>query len=195
MEFEVLQKPLTIEEIKERVKKEDSTYIEVVVEVSLSQLIDNDLDGFLDLMGEKAVGSVLLQDIQYKLVAGHEDVAYIQVSGDVSGIIDFEDDGVDYDDVDNLPDGTILSKQDLLNAGYEEDQVEKIVKLQQELYRPNVKVELSFTSKADDEDLVEWLEDYKGELLVTSFDSIQYMIWLKDCPYGISMDLIDKTYI
>lgn len=195
MEFEVLQKPLTIEEIKERVKKEDSTYVEVVVEVSLSQLIDNDLDGFLDLMGEKSVGSVLLQDIQYKLVAGHEDVAYIQVIGDVSGIIDFEDDGIEYDDVENLPDGTLVNKEMLLEAEYEEDQIERILELQKKLYQPHVKVKLSFTDRFDDTDLLEWLEENEEPYIVSSFDFIQYMIWLKDCPYGINMEHISEIYV
>lgn len=42
-------------------------YIEVKVEVGLNELIDADLEGFLDLVSEKATGTSLLMDVNYHL--------------------------------------------------------------------------------------------------------------------------------
>jgi hypothetical protein len=58
-----------------------------VVEVSLHDLIDNDLDHILDLLSEKATGSPLLQDITYRVVGCvPPHTLYIEVDGDDSAI-------------------------------------------------------------------------------------------------------------
>lgn len=70
--------------------KDDNNYIRGIVKVELSDMIENDLDGFLDLISEKLTGSPLLMDIGYEPVSVFEEELYLLVSGDVSGILDEE---------------------------------------------------------------------------------------------------------
>lgn len=70
--------------------KDDNNYIRGIVKVELSDLIENDLDGFLDLISEKLTRSPLLMDIGYEPVSVFEEELYLLVSGDVSGILDEE---------------------------------------------------------------------------------------------------------
>ncbi|MCA1320547.1 hypothetical protein LC085_11550 [Bacillus tianshenii] len=86
----VLKKPMTIEEIKQN--KDENNYVEGVLPVSLSNIIDNDLEGFLDIISEDLVGSPTLMDVNYSVV-GHQDewTVLIKVSGDASQILDEEE--------------------------------------------------------------------------------------------------------
>jgi hypothetical protein len=53
--------------------------------VSLNEIINNDFEGFLDLLSEKATGDVLLSDIQYKAVNVNKNgFIEIEVIGDDS---------------------------------------------------------------------------------------------------------------
>lgn len=70
--------------------KDDNNYIRGIVKVALSDMIENDLEGFLDLISEKLTGSPLLMDIGYEPVSVFEEELYLLVSGDVSGILDEE---------------------------------------------------------------------------------------------------------
>ena len=70
--------------------KDDNNYIRGIVKVELSDMIENDLEGFLDLISEKLTGSPLLMDIGYEPVSVFEEELYLLVSGDVSGILDEE---------------------------------------------------------------------------------------------------------
>lgn len=70
--------------------KDDNNYIRGIVKVELSDLIENDLDGFLDLISEKLTRSPLLMDIGYEPVSVFEEELYLLVSGDISGILDEE---------------------------------------------------------------------------------------------------------
>lgn len=72
--------------------KDDNNYIRGIVKVELSDMIENDLDGFLDLISEKLTGSPLLMDIGYEPVSVSEEGLYLLVSGDVSEICDEEQD-------------------------------------------------------------------------------------------------------
>lgn len=55
-----------------------------VVAVELSDIIENDFEGFLDILGEK-IGFPLLSNITYKVVGfQQDDVLLIQVEGDTS---------------------------------------------------------------------------------------------------------------
>ncbi|MDR2982922.1 MAG: hypothetical protein LBV12_11830 [Puniceicoccales bacterium] len=65
-EYPVLQKAYTKEEIEKMA--DEVGYIEGVVKVSLDNLIDNDLEGFLDTLSLSLIDSVCLMDINYKLV-------------------------------------------------------------------------------------------------------------------------------
>lgn len=72
--------------------KDDNNYIRGIVKVELSDMIENDLEGFLDLISEKLTGSPLLMDIGYEPVSVFEEELYLLVSGDVSEICDEEQD-------------------------------------------------------------------------------------------------------
>lgn len=86
----VLKKPMTIEEIKQN--KDENNYVEGIIPVSLSNIIDNDLEGFLDIISEDLVGRPTLMDVNYSVV-GHQDewTVLIKVSGDASQILDEEE--------------------------------------------------------------------------------------------------------
>jgi hypothetical protein len=85
--MEVLQKPLSIKEIKERLV--DKIYVEGVVPVKLDDIVENNYEGFLDILAEALIGSHQLYDIQYSVV-GHQDenIILIKVSGDVSQFLE-----------------------------------------------------------------------------------------------------------
>lgn len=84
---DVLKQPLSKEKMIQN-KNEDG-YIEGKVMVHLSDIIDNDLEGFLDLISEKLTGSPLLMDINYDVVDGTaEGCIIIKVRGDVSEILE-----------------------------------------------------------------------------------------------------------
>lgn len=57
-----------------------------LVDVSLSDIINHDLEGFLDLLSEKATGTVLLMDIQYEIIEHRPASLTLKVTGDDSMI-------------------------------------------------------------------------------------------------------------
>ena len=77
---------------------DDNNYIKGTVEVHISDLIDHDLEDFLDIISTRLVGDELLSDINYDVVGIHPDdknIMYMLVSGDVSLILeDLEDEEV-----------------------------------------------------------------------------------------------------
>lgn len=86
----VLTQALTHKEIKRRM--DEDKYIKGVVAVELSEIIDNDFEGFLDILSERLLHSANLMDINYSVV-GHADdsTLHILVSGDVSEAIEEEE--------------------------------------------------------------------------------------------------------
>ena len=96
-EYPILERTLLRSEIIRGM--DESGYIEGAVSVSLSDLIDNDLDNFLDFLADKLIGSVCFSDINYKiigcstaecsdevllLVSGHAD----EFDGELDGVPD-----------------------------------------------------------------------------------------------------------
>ena len=73
--------------LTEDIKK---NYVEGYVQVHISSLIDNDLEGFLDLLSVSLVNNELLMDINYDVVALGEDKndLILKVRGDVSTIVE-----------------------------------------------------------------------------------------------------------
>jgi hypothetical protein len=71
---------MTRSEIK---AKSADNYVNEVVAVSLSDLIDNDLEGFLDIVSELLLGEQgVLSDISYDVVgSGMSDDIHIRVEG------------------------------------------------------------------------------------------------------------------
>lgn len=92
----VMQKPYTMEQMKEAFRGENDGYITGVVAVDLSDIIDTDLEGFLDLISYKMTDTDLLMDITYNVVGNEEDMLFIKVRGDVSNIVDSEEEEEDY---------------------------------------------------------------------------------------------------
>lgn len=90
--FTPIEKPLTLEQMRDMHEKAEKGVISAVVSMDLSDLIDNDLEGFLDVCSEKLTGGALLADIDYRVVGHTEDTTIlVEVSGDVSGILDDAD--------------------------------------------------------------------------------------------------------
>lgn len=85
--MEILSRPLTIEEMKERQNSEG--FITAIVAVNFNDVVVNDQEYFLDLLSEKVTGKTTLQMVNYNLV-GHQNgiTVLLEVSGDVSRILD-----------------------------------------------------------------------------------------------------------
>jgi hypothetical protein len=82
----------------EQIAAVESGFITVRVEVELSKFIDNDLEGVLDLLSEKATGTELLGNIAYNVVAHRGNTLEIEVTGNVGSIDEAEE--VDHDTID-----------------------------------------------------------------------------------------------
>lgn len=82
-----MEAPLTQEEMKRIADSDDFAY--GVISVSLSNLIDNDIEWLNDLASEKMTGTLLLMDIGYGVAGCNPETneVYIQVWGDVSECI------------------------------------------------------------------------------------------------------------
>ena len=68
---------------------DSNNFIHGIVKVELSDMIDNDLEGFLDCLSEKLTDSPLLMDISYEPVSVCDDgEIYLLVSGDVTEVLE-----------------------------------------------------------------------------------------------------------
>lgn len=83
-EKDYLETSFTNEEIL--VVVEDDCILEGKVKVDLSDIIDGDLDDFLDLLDEKLTDALMLQEINYEMIKCIPDESAIifNVSGDIS---------------------------------------------------------------------------------------------------------------
>ncbi len=72
--------------------RDENNYVEGYVQLHVSSLVDNDLEGFLDLLSVSLVGSELLMDINYDVVALGEDKndLIFKVRGDATTIVETE---------------------------------------------------------------------------------------------------------
>jgi len=86
-EYEVYTSPLTDEQMQGMA--DENNIIAGVIKLEISEMIDNDLEGFLDILSEKLTGSVCLMEIGYKVVGCTEDECVLmRVSGDISEVIE-----------------------------------------------------------------------------------------------------------
>lgn len=84
---DVLEKPLSIMEMLDCCDAD--LYVEGDVVIDLSELIDHDLEGILDIMAERLTGSSLLMDVNYSLVdILDENSAIMRVRGDITDILE-----------------------------------------------------------------------------------------------------------
>lgn len=82
---------------EEIVEADENGFIAVQVEVDLSEIIDNNLEGVLDVLSEKATGTEVLSNISYSVVGHQGNTLTVRVTGSIE-IIDVED-----VDVEKLP--------------------------------------------------------------------------------------------
>lgn len=89
---DVLEKPLSIMEMLDCCDADlyvEGLYVEGDVVIDLSELIDHDLEGILDIMAERLTGSPLLMDVNYSLVdILDKNSAIMRVRGDVTNILE-----------------------------------------------------------------------------------------------------------
>lgn len=68
---------------------DSNNFIHGIVKVEFSDMIDNDLEAFLDCLSEKLTGSPLLMEISYEPVSVCDDgEIYLLVSGDVTEVLE-----------------------------------------------------------------------------------------------------------
>ena len=72
------------------VRADENGFITVQVDVELSDLIDNDLEGVLTLLSDLATGSETLSNISYNVIDHCGDTLTLKVTGDIN-MIDVED--------------------------------------------------------------------------------------------------------
>lgn len=82
----ILEKPLTIEEIK--AQKDENNYISGNIIITLSDAIGHELDEFLDFLAEELTGNETLMDIRYEEIGFVSGGIILKVSGDVSMILE-----------------------------------------------------------------------------------------------------------
>lgn len=87
--YKVLDKPLSVKELSDLSKKDESGFITGVVPIDLDTLVEDgfDYEQFLDAISERLTGSVLLQDISYRVVGHDGNTLHIEVHGDPSSIL------------------------------------------------------------------------------------------------------------
>lgn len=131
----VLEKPLSIMEMLDCCDAD--LYVEGDVVIDLSELIDNNLEGILDIMAERLTGSPLLIDVNYSLVdILDENSAVMRVRGDITDILETDmdeaafhavadklrtclaDDGNDADDLKALDDALDTMSEIALSERY-----------------------------------------------------------------------------
>jgi len=79
-------RPPTSEELLRQVDAEG--WIEGVVAVDLSDVIANDLEGFLDILSEQLTDTPLLQDISWEVVGQYGDELHLYVTGDATSCLE-----------------------------------------------------------------------------------------------------------
>ena len=80
----------TIEEVL--ASRDEKNFVEGYVRVTMADIIYRDYEELLDLIAEKLVGSNLLMEIDYDVVAVEPDnVLVLRVTGDVSAVISDDD--------------------------------------------------------------------------------------------------------
>jgi hypothetical protein len=81
--------PLSKDQMREMVDVD--FYVTVTVEMDLEDAIDNDHEGWLDILSSAVTGDELLMDISYKVVGIIGETLLIQVSGDVFECLEEEE--------------------------------------------------------------------------------------------------------
>lgn len=91
--IEYLTEPMTIEEIKKN--KDENNDVAGIISIHISDIIDRNYEDFLDYIAEMLVDNVCLMSIDYEIVGINPDCKneiLLRVSGDVSSILEMEED-------------------------------------------------------------------------------------------------------
>ena len=84
--IKVLEKPYTNKEILEKVDKDG--WIKGNIAIEMSDMIDNDLEGFLDLLGEMLIGNCCMMQPNYTPIGVDENgLIILSVEGDVNFLL------------------------------------------------------------------------------------------------------------
>lgn len=82
----IAREPLTIAEMKKIVDEDNFGSVQVLVE--LDDMIDNDLEGLLDILVER-IGAPLLMNVGYKVVGVEDEYTVVmEVTGDFSEVFE-----------------------------------------------------------------------------------------------------------
>lgn len=85
----IAREPLTIAEMKKIVDEDNFGSVQVLVE--LDDMIDNDLEAFLDILVER-IGAPLLMNVEYKVVGVEDEYTVVmKVTGDFSEVFEEEE--------------------------------------------------------------------------------------------------------
>ena len=71
--------------------QEENGMVEGVISVDIHEFINNDLEGFLDLISERLTGSTLLNGSDYQMIGSKGDDVFLKVTGDASLILESEE--------------------------------------------------------------------------------------------------------
>lgn len=72
--------------------RDKNNYVTGYIRLHVSDIIDNDLEGFIDVISEKLIGSDILMDVNYDIIAMEDANSFIvRVSGDVSAVLEMEE--------------------------------------------------------------------------------------------------------
>ena len=81
-----ITKTMTIDDINKQ--KDEKNYIEGNIIVSLDDILDINIEDFMDILSTKLTGSPLLMDIGYQIIGTQNNNLIIHVTGDASSILD-----------------------------------------------------------------------------------------------------------
>lgn len=84
--YTLLNAPLTPAQLREG--ENTDGYVTGAVSVSPSDLIDNDLEGVLDILSERLTGTDLLEDISYRVIGAADDMIHVEVTGNPVSVLE-----------------------------------------------------------------------------------------------------------
>jgi hypothetical protein len=88
--MDILRSPMTLKQIISMSENDENGYIHGTMPFSLSEIMDNDFEGMMDLFSERLTATDLLMDIHYEAVGFADGMILIKVTGDPETIIDGE---------------------------------------------------------------------------------------------------------
>lgn len=85
---DVLKKPLSFKQMQ--IENDQGKPVSGVIAVRLLDIVAGDAEEFIDLISDKLTGSDLLTNIDYEVVGHEGNTLWLEVTGDASEIVAFE---------------------------------------------------------------------------------------------------------